>query len=112
MDLPGEYQVSATFNVADLSLFDADSRMNPFEERGNDIVQGNVQDDQQVNDLLLVPEGPIARSRAKKIKEAMLGLVKETMAATSKENIGATTSLKMGLLHEEPSWVTLIQALD
>ena len=48
----------------------------------------------------------------KKIKEAMLGLVKETMAATSKENIGATTSLKMGLLLEEPSWVTLIQALD
>ena len=112
VDLPGEYQVSATFNVADLSLFDADSRTNPFEERGNDAVQGSVQDDQQVKDPLLVPAGPITRSRAKKIKEAMLGLVKETMAATSKENIGATTSLKMGLLHEEPSWVTLIQALD
>ena len=56
--------------------------------------------------------GPIIRSRAKKIKEAMLGLVREIMAATSKENIGATTSLKIGLLHEELSWVTLIQALD
>ena len=61
---------------------------------------------------MLVPTGPITRSRTKKIKEAMLGLVKETMAVTSKENIGATTSLKMGLLHEKPSWVTLIQALD
>ena len=71
-----------------------------------------MQDDQQVKDPLLVLVGPITRSRAKKTKEAMLGLVNETMAATSKENIGATTSLKKGLLHEEPSWVTLIQALD
>ena len=39
MDLPGEYNVSATFNVTDLSPFDVgdslDSRTNPFEERGN-----------------------------------------------------------------------------
>ena len=35
LDLPGEYQVSATFNVSDLSPFDfdeGDSRTNPFEE--------------------------------------------------------------------------------
>ncbi|KAH9792707.1 hypothetical protein KPL71_004239 [Citrus sinensis] len=38
LDLPGEYNVSATFNVSDISPFDVgkDSRMNPFEERGND----------------------------------------------------------------------------
>ena len=39
VDLLGEYNVSATFNVADLSPFDVgdafDSRTNPFEERGN-----------------------------------------------------------------------------
>ena len=36
VDLPGEYGVSATFNVSDLTLFDVgdDSRSNPFEERG------------------------------------------------------------------------------
>ena len=36
MDLPGEYNVSSTFNVADLSLFDVgeDSRSNPFKKRG------------------------------------------------------------------------------
>ena len=35
LDLPGEYNISATFNVSDLSLFDVgdDSRSNPFEER-------------------------------------------------------------------------------
>ena len=40
IDLPGEYNVSATFNVSDLSLFDvgSDSRSNFFEERGNDTV--------------------------------------------------------------------------
>ena len=39
VDLPGEYNVSATFNVLDLSPFDVgetDSRTDPFEERGND----------------------------------------------------------------------------
>ena len=39
INLPGEYNVSATFNVFDLSPFDIgdlfDSRMNPFEEREN-----------------------------------------------------------------------------
>ena len=36
VDLPGEYNVSSTFNVADLSLFDVgeDSRSNPFKKRG------------------------------------------------------------------------------
>ena len=39
IDLLGEYNVSTTFNVSDISLFDmdADSRMNLFEKRGNDM---------------------------------------------------------------------------
>ncbi|XP_035551062.1 uncharacterized protein LOC118349658, partial [Juglans regia] len=73
VDLPGEYKVSATFNVSDLSPFDVgeDSRSNPFEERGNDRNQGGP----TLKDPLQVPDGPITRSRAKKIKEAMQGLV-------------------------------------
>jgi len=41
VDLPGEYGVSAIFNVSDLSLFDIgdDSRSNPFEEWGDDAIQ-------------------------------------------------------------------------
>ena len=39
MYLPDEYNVSDSFNVADLSPFDVGdafgSRMNPFKERGN-----------------------------------------------------------------------------
>jgi hypothetical protein len=68
VDLPGKYNVSATFNIFDLSPFDAgdDSRMNLFEERGN---YGNG--GSNLKDPLQVPDGPITRSRAKKIKEAM-----------------------------------------
>ena len=42
LDLPGEYNVSATFNVTDLSPFDVgdDLRANPFQEEGNDKDQG------------------------------------------------------------------------
>ena len=40
LDLPGEYNVSATFNVSDLSPFDVgdelDLRTNPFQEEEND----------------------------------------------------------------------------
>ena len=38
LDLPGEYNVSATFNVTDLSPFDVGDnlRTNHFQEEGND----------------------------------------------------------------------------
>jgi hypothetical protein len=40
VDLLSEYDVSATFNVSNLSLFDVgeDSRSNSFEERGDDAI--------------------------------------------------------------------------
>ena len=40
VDLLSEYDVSATFNVSNLSLFDVgeDSRSNFFEERGDDAI--------------------------------------------------------------------------
>ena len=71
IDLPGEYNVSSTFNVSDLSLFDvgSDSRSNLFKERGNDMAA-------QVTDPLEMPQGPISRARAKKFKEALLNLMK------------------------------------
>ena len=73
MDLPGEYNISATFNVSSLSPFDVgdDSGMNPFEERGND------ENQQAFKDPLHVPVGPITRARFKKIKEALNGLIQE-----------------------------------
>ena len=74
LDLPGEYNISATFNVSDLSLFDVgdDSRSNPFEERGNDKDQHET-----LQDPLHVPSGPITRARSKKINEVFVGLIQE-----------------------------------
>jgi hypothetical protein len=72
VDLSSEYGVSATFNVADVTLFGIgfDSRPNPFEERGDDM-------DQPANtkDPLHVPSEPIIRSKVKALKEALNGLV-------------------------------------
>jgi hypothetical protein len=41
VDLPGEYDFSATFNVSNLSLFYVgdDLRMNPFKQKENDVIQ-------------------------------------------------------------------------
>jgi hypothetical protein len=105
VDLPGEYKVSATFNVSDLSPFDVgkDSWSNPFEERGND---GN-QSGPSLKDPLQVPDGPIARSRAKKIKEAMQGLVQSTWDEASK-----SPTIKVGLKEGEPILIHLIQPME
>ncbi|KAA0051909.1 Transposon Ty3-I Gag-Pol polyprotein [Cucumis melo var. makuwa] len=67
LDLRGKYNVSSTFNVADLTLFDVgnedlDLRTNPSKERGDDV--------DSLNNLLHVPEGPITKRKAKKIQEA------------------------------------------
>ncbi|KAA0067526.1 Transposon Ty3-I Gag-Pol polyprotein [Cucumis melo var. makuwa] len=67
LDLRGKYNVSSTFNVADLTLFDVgnedlDLRTNPSKERGDDV--------DSLNNLLHVPEGPITKHKAKKIQEA------------------------------------------
>ena len=92
MDLPGDYSVSATFNISDLSPFEIDagidSRTNPFEGRGNDANKAkNTQDTQRasegdlkqiLNDVNTntVPNlesfsGPVTRSNAKKLKELL-----------------------------------------
>jgi len=75
VDVPSEYGVTAIFNVSDLSLFDVgdDSRLNPFEERGDDAIQPS-------KDPLEVAVGPVTKLRAKKFKEAFNGLLQEIWA--------------------------------
>ena len=101
LDLPGEYSVSATFNVTDLSPFDIgdeDSRTNPFEEREND---GNPamhqamedaprkehSDPGQARDPLHIGGGPMTRARTRRMKEALNGLIEDIRA--KQEAIGA-----------------------
>ena len=76
IDLLSEYNVSATFNVSDLSHFDvgSDSRMNLFEEGRNDEKVGQ---NQSTKDPLHFLVGPITKARAKNLQEALNRLVKE-----------------------------------
>ena len=87
LELLSEYgNVSSTFNVSDLSLFDvgneddrADLRTNPFEERGNDVNPSPKP--KEIQDPLVVQEGLITRSKSKKLQEAILGLIKDIWIA-------------------------------
>ncbi|XP_010266741.1 PREDICTED: uncharacterized protein LOC104604176 [Nelumbo nucifera] len=84
LDLPSNYgNVSATFNIADLSLFDVgDSMMNPFEEGGingdrgvGQMAQANIPKYSQ--DPLQGIGCPMTRARKKMMKEALQGLIME-----------------------------------
>ncbi|XP_012439912.1 uncharacterized protein LOC105765390 [Gossypium raimondii] len=76
LDLPGDYNISASFNVVDLSPFDAGSNLgtNRLEEGGNDEIE--TQELLSANEPSLeLPKRPITRARAKKLKDAILALV-------------------------------------
>ncbi|KAH0716684.1 hypothetical protein KY285_012715 [Solanum tuberosum] len=76
LDLPGEFQVSATFNVFDLSHFDADlnSRTNSLQEEGNDSIQGSSSPLKDKDEALETPRRPITRSQTKKFNDKLNGL--------------------------------------
>ena len=101
LDLLGEYNISATFNVSDLSPFDVGDnlRTNPFEERGND------ENQQAFKNPLHVPVGPITKARSKKIKEAFNGLIQEIWVDS---NVGHS---KLGPKEDE-GVINLIQAIE
>ena len=62
-------------------------------------------------DPLVVSDGPITRSRAKKIKEAMAGLVQSTWAELAYSPSKALT-FKMGFKEEEPALIHVIQVKE
>lgn len=76
LELPDEYGVSATFNVADLTPFDVsnedfNSRSNTFQE-GGDVEGIVVQDTSQAIQGL---RGSMSRARYKKVREALNRMV-------------------------------------
>ncbi|XP_062143503.1 uncharacterized protein LOC133851190 [Alnus glutinosa] len=82
-----------------------DSRSNLFEEGGNGGPHGRP----NLKDPLQVPNGPITRSRAKKIKEAMQGLVQSTWAEFA--NLSSNTpTFNMGFKEDELALMHVIQA--
>ncbi|XP_071914093.1 uncharacterized protein [Coffea arabica] len=77
LDLLGEYNVSATFNFADLSPFLAgdkhDLRANLFQEKGNDAVEHETHG--TLVNPVIVPYGPMTRARDKRFKNSLQTLV-------------------------------------
>ena len=75
LDLSDEYNVSATFNVTDLSPFDVgdDLRTNHFQEKGND---GGMAKEWSA-DPLEISLGPITRAKTKRFKEALNVLIRD-----------------------------------
>ncbi|KAH0716261.1 hypothetical protein KY284_009166 [Solanum tuberosum] len=76
LDLPGEFQVSATFNVSDLSHFDADlnSRTNSLQEEGNDSIQRSSTPLKDKDEALETPRRLITRSQTKEFNDKLNGL--------------------------------------
>ncbi|KAL4281592.1 hypothetical protein GQ457_03G017220 [Hibiscus cannabinus] len=70
LDLLGEHNVSATFNVSDLTPFDdpSDLRTNPFQEGGDDV---STSSSAHIADPEVLPQGPVTRSKAKQFREAL-----------------------------------------
>lgn len=77
IDLPGDYNVSATFNVSDLSPFDighnedSNSRSSSLEEGEYDEDQGALDKGKEQEEDLKKFDGPMTRAKAKKLQEAI-----------------------------------------
>ena len=119
LELPGEYGVSASFNVSDLSPFDVgdDLRANHRQQGENDankaahpsIHDGEVTSGlggQHPRDPLGLPIGPITRLRAKRFKEALNGLIKEVCA-----QVNSWRSIEHGGHYHQRS-ITMIGVLE
>ena len=77
MDLLSKNNVSASFNVTELSPFDIceDLMTNPFQESGND----KNQVAKAPQDPLSIHGGLVTRVRVKKMKEALNGLIEHVL---------------------------------
>jgi hypothetical protein len=100
LDLPGDYAVHPTFNVADLTLYEPDddsddeSRTLRGQVEENDAVHAPMTP-QEIEDLAHIPfDGPITRDRAKKLKKATRVLLARIPAMVDEP--------------KEPRWITLI----
>ncbi|XP_071924840.1 uncharacterized protein [Coffea arabica] len=103
LNLPGEYNVSATFNVSDLSPYLADDevdlRTKLSQEEGNDDEVGGAIQVEQVK----MPLGPMTRARTKRLNETL-----QTLVRAGQESSGEPKAIE-GL--NEARLVVLVSAI-
>lgn len=107
IELPSEYGVSDTFNVADLSPFDVgdddiNSRSNSFQERGND--EDTIQD---ISDAIQSLGGPMTRARARRVNDALVHFIIKSIEGPAQIEEGLAQ-----VEEKEPKFVFIIQACD
>ncbi|KAG7556907.1 Zinc finger CCHC-type superfamily, partial [Arabidopsis suecica] len=102
LELPSEFNMSHSFNVADLSPFDSDDpvlRTKPSEEGGNDeVIDLSYEPNQDKPKIPEVKDGPMTRSKARRLKEGFNKAV-ETLLTTMElgemsRNIQESTTLQ------------------
>ena len=98
INLPGQYGVSATFNVADLTPFDAgtDSWMNQLEEGGDDMIQAAKE--QTDKDPLVLTPGAMTRGKQQRLQSALQALMRNSFSGISGDP---------GSQPSEPPWRSL-----
>lgn len=81
LELPGDYGVSATFNIKDLSPYIEDEalRANPFEDGGDD--------EDILLDSLRTNPGPMTRAQARRVQEQVLNLLTQSMQVTGFKDV-------------------------
>ncbi|RDX76440.1 hypothetical protein CR513_43570, partial [Mucuna pruriens] len=107
IDLPGEYNISASFNVSDLTLFDADD--DAFDLRANPLQEGGSDEDMTKSVALEGLGGPMTRARIKRVKEAIQQVLavlirKELNLEGCKPNVGTNLGqISQGHNHAMPN---------
>ncbi|XP_042026928.1 uncharacterized protein LOC121774074 [Salvia splendens] len=84
IDLPGEYNVSCTFNVADLSPFDfvgddPNLRTNPSQEGEDDTNGRSKAKADATTTPLRLPGRPVTRSMRQKLREGVSNFIRSAM---------------------------------
>src|SRR3989475_9338554 len=99
IDLPGEYNVSSTFNVSDLSPFDdADLRANLFEEGENDVSQEPPK----------LANGPITRNIAKKFQARLNSWAQREVSRRIQDQ---TSMLMEDELKESTKFINILEVI-
>ncbi|KAG7594094.1 Zinc finger CCHC-type superfamily [Arabidopsis thaliana x Arabidopsis arenosa] len=84
LELPSEFNMSHSFNVADLSPFDSDDpvlRTKPSEEGGNDeVIDLSCESNRDKPNIPEVKDGPMTRSKARRLKEGFNMAVKTLLS--------------------------------
>jgi len=81
VDFPGDYNVSATFNVKDLTLYlddddDCDLRTNHFQPGADDVHHGNYNPSCKAKSKMQEDsDGPMTRARVKQLQRALMSQI-------------------------------------